>query len=662
MRKLYFLLAAAATALCSNAQIECQPGRLGHLVTDHNITSLTLTGSMDARDFKFISTSLRNIETLDLSAVTIQAYENLSAPVFGNEYSYAASMVPTMALAGMPQLTTVTLPHSATSLGSAALAACPSLSTVTMSDALVNVGEYAFSACTSLENVTLPASLATVGQGAFSRCTRLATVGVAASGAPAQELTIGDEAFLDCQALTQVNLGDNLTAIGNSAFAGTALTVLDLTQYKNLKSIGDWAYTLSQVTSATFPASLNHLGKGAFIYNQRLNSASLPAGLDHVGDFTFAGNAMLDSINLGNVKSIGNYALYNTPRVETLVIPSSVASIGDEAMAGMTGLKLITALPTTVPALGQNVWAGVDQATVRLVTTKGCANDYAQALQWQDFIVSYEALLGDADEDMMISVSDINIMTNIVSGFITNYPVQTDVNQDGEVDINDVNGDINFILNRKPYTYIYVEPNTNDALNIRSFDIAPGETRDIELNLDNNELCSALQCDIILPQGLTIEAVSTTQRTSGHAIVSDTNGGETRLVCYSMNNQRIPGNDGAVIMLKVRASEEFTSEGTITINNIVLADASHPALFAREATATVSSTSGVDDINARIDRVYATGNTLVIEAQEDCTAQLVAMNGASTTINLAAGRNESQPGAGIYVVVIGGKSFKVAVK
>lgn len=662
MRKLYFLLAAAATTLCSNAQTECQPGKLSQLVTDHNITTLTLTGSMDARDFKFISSDLRNLESLDLSAVTISGYEDLRNPIFGNEYSYAASTVPSMALAGMPKLTSVTLPQSVTSIGTAAFAACPSLYNVTLSDGLLNVGEYAFSACQALESITLPASLASVGQGAFSRCTSLVAVNVAASESTAQQLTICDEAFLNCAALSQVNLGENLTSIGNSAFAGTALTVLDLTQYKNLQSIGDWAYTLSQVSSATFPASLKKLGKGAFIYNQRLNHATLPAGLERLDDFTFAGNVMLDSIGLGNISSIGDYALYNMRRVEKLVIPQQVTSIGDKAMAGMTGLQIITTFPTAVPALGEEVWDGVDQKSVRLVTPSGSAHDYAEALQWKDFIVSYEALLGDADEDMVISVSDINIMVNIIMGQTETYPEQTDATQDGVIDINDVNKDINIILGMTPYTYVYVEPNTNDALSIKSFDIAPGETRDIEINLDNNELCSALQCDINLPQGLSIEGMSTTQRTSDHTVMSSTHGGSTRLICYSTSNQRIPGNDGAVITLKVRASEEFTSEGTLTINNIVMADASHPALFASETTATVSSTSGVDDLNARTDRVYATGNTLVIEAQEDCTAQLVTMNGASTTINLAAGRNESQPGAGIYVVVIGGKSFKVAVK
>ena len=56
------LLLAIALSLCSLSawalDVECTPGNLENLVTDKSITSLTITGSMDARDFKFISTEL----------------------------------------------------------------------------------------------------------------------------------------------------------------------------------------------------------------------------------------------------------------------------------------------------------------------------------------------------------------------------------------------------------------------------------------------------------------------------------------------------------------------------------------------------------------------------------------------------------------------------
>lgn len=588
---------AMAAALSTNAQVNCQPGQLNKLVTDKNATTLTVTGQMDARDFKFIVTELTNLETLDLGEVEIVAYENLATSTLANQYSFAAGEVPAMGLAGQQHLTSVVLPRTVHTLGTAALAACPALTTVTMGEKLETIGDYAISACPALPSVTIPAGVTTVGTGAFSRCEALNTVDVAAGGDAL--LTIGDEAFLGCKALTGVNLGENLVAIGNSAFTGTALTVLDLSSYKHLQSIGDWAYTLTYIGSATLPASLKHMGKGLFMYNDRMQSATLPAGIDSLASYTFAGNSQLTTVDLGKIKAMGDYALYSTPRIEEITIPERVTFIGTRAMAGMTGLERIFASSATAPALGENVWEGVDQPNVRLVVNNGQADTYLAAEQWREFLISYQVLLGDADEDMMISIGDINVILNILTGTTHNYPKQTDGDQDGEISIGDVNYDINRILGRAEFTYIYVEPNTTDEVSIHDFSIAPGETHDVELVLNNEQQCSHMQCDINLPEGLSIVGTTTAQRAANHTLATSKQDSNYRILCYSLNGERMAGNEGAVVTLKVKADETFSGDfATITVNNVVLADRDCGTLYAPATTATVSSTTGINDITS----------------------------------------------------------------
>lgn len=597
MRKVIFtallIIAAWTSAL---AQIDCEPGKLHQLLTNKAVTSLTISGQMDARDFKYIAMELNALTTVDLSQVEIVAYEDLSTPLMGEESSFAAGLVPSLTFSGKTTLKSIKLPTSATAIGEAAFGGCTSLGSITWPSNLVEVGNYAFTACNALSTITLPASTATIGKGAFMRCKALRQV---ASTTPttAQHLTIGAEAFMDCPQLTTVNLASNLTAIGDAAFAGTGLKVVDLSQYKKLASIGNWAYVSNNITGATLAPALKTMGQGAFMYVNTLASVTLPATLEGIDDYTFAGTGALTTVNMGSVTTIGNYAFYSDDAIQELTIPEQVTFIGTQAMAGMTGLKSLFANPTTAPTLGEDVWMGVDQPAVQLVVDRNAFDAYASSEQWKEFKLAYKYLQGDADEDGTLSISDLNIMIDIILGLRTEYPEQTDMDGNGIIDIADVNLLIDSILHLREYTYITVTPNTSDAIIINDFDIAPGETRDIELMLNNREACTDIQCDIILPQGLEIVKTATTDRCKSHTIASTTSDKLTRILCYSTAGQRITGDSGAIVKLTVKASRELLSESTITVNNIALADASRPALFAAASTATVNNTSGIDEVH-----------------------------------------------------------------
>lgn len=660
MRKVLSTIAILVTSVCATAQIACQPGQLSKLVTDNAVKTLTIAGQIDARDFMFIASQLHDVETIDMSNVEIVAYEDLTSTTIGNEHTFAAATIPTLSFASKKYLTSVTLPAGTTAICQAAFADCPALTHVNMGDQLTTIGDYAFTACTSLATIELPASVSMVGTGAFSRCTALQQCNVATTGTAAEALTIGNEAFIDCPALTTAHLGQNVTTIGDATFAGTGLTVVDLAQYNKLRTLGNWIYALTHVSTATLPSSLTAMGWGAFVYSDHLSTAILPQGLDMLGDYTFAGNSALLSIDLGNVKTIGNYALYSTTALQEVTIPERTTHIGTRAMAGMTALTQLASKATTAPTLGEEVWQGVDQHNTRLAVPQTGIASYQEAEQWKEFIVGFYSLLGDVDEDLVLTVQDVNLMINILRGLITNYPKQSDTDNDNLITISDINYDINVFLGRMPWSYTFVTPNTTDNVSINNFEIAPGATRDIDLLLTNDEACSHMQCDIYLPEGLSVVAVDKTSRASDHTIVSDFNNGNLRLMCYSMGGNPLSGNCGAIASLKIKADDTFAGNATITVNNVVMAHAINAPLFAAETTATVSTPTGIDEITPQ-GKAYGAGNTLVIETPTHGVAHIVSMNGTMTTVDVAAGRNEYQPGAGIYVVRLAGKSFKIQV-
>lgn len=403
--KLTLAMLAVGVLSVSARQVENVAGTLADRVDDLAVTQLTVTGTVDARDFKFMGRQLTALRQLDLSGATIEALET-SEPVLGNKTSYAAGEVPVMAFFGHTALAQVTLPPTATSIGDAAFAGCSALTTLNGLENVTAYGDYALSA-TALTSLDLPATVTTMGTGVAARCASLTTATVAApalgeaafkdcvslssvSLAPSVE-TIGADAFAGDVALTSVEMpaGTALTAIGEKAFMGSAIETINLQDCDNLATVGMWALANTPVCDVVLPESVREVGTGAFFYDTQLRQVSLPEGISTIGNYLLAGdNAVTvdeDNFLPEGITTVGDYALYNWDQLTSVMVPSSVNYIGTKAMAGMTGLTVVNAKPTTVPELGDSVWAGVDQPSIPLKVAKNVSNDYAAAEQWKEF-------------------------------------------------------------------------------------------------------------------------------------------------------------------------------------------------------------------------------------------------------------------------------------
>lgn len=656
MRKILFALSLVIAGI-SNAQVTCSPGALKGLVNDKNITSLTVNGKMDARDFRFIADSLQSLKQLDLGNVNITEYHNGLEAIFGTEYYNDSLTVPTMALAGMKNLQSLTLPRSATALGMASLAGCTSLKTLQLPEVLATIGDYALSGCSAITTLTLPATTVQLGKGAMSRCTALKTVTINGTNT-SNPLIIDDEAFLGCISLTAISLGNNIGAIGNEAFAGTGLVSVDLSQQNALQQIGDWAFVNTNVASASMPRNITNNGRGAFLYNKTLASAN---GYATVPAFTFTGNTALTDIDIAGSDTIGDYAFYGDYAMASITLPQPLTFIGTKAMAGMTGLKSIHINAQNAPALGESVWYGVNQPAIDLTVPYGCLDAYSSADQWRDFNIIEGFMPGDADHDGRITVADLNIIINIILGLTDIRPAEADADCDGSVSIKDVNAVINMILGIEATAQRSI-PNTNDRLMAEPIDINLGETRSINVEMVNSSQCSAIQCDITLPQGLSLSDITVCERAGNHILTTAQVGNATRIIIYSADGQRIEGNSGALFTLEVTADERLSSESKVTIDCIIMADMSHKALFASPCTATVNNVSGVNDLTADNDAVTTGAGFINITTGNSTDAQIVNINGTTRNISLQAGENIIDADQGIYIVRLNGKSYKVAVK
>jgi hypothetical protein len=176
-------------------------GTLSTLLTseeDTTITSLTVTGSIDARDFKFIRDKMTNLTALNIKKVTIQAYNGTDGTSTLNITSYPANEIPESAF----------FRCNGTVVGEAL-----KLKSIILPDFVRSIGHFAFSSCNGLTSITIPNPVTSIGSGAFMGCNiSKLTIGNSV-------ITIGDNAFSGCTKLTSIELPNSVNLIGHGAFS-----------------------------------------------------------------------------------------------------------------------------------------------------------------------------------------------------------------------------------------------------------------------------------------------------------------------------------------------------------------------------------------------------------------------------------------------------------
>lgn len=406
------LLALIATVLNLGIAAEtvdnCRAGQLASRIGDHSITALDVSGHIDARDFRFIADSLRQLSTLDLRQAVVDAYHGTT--LFANVSDYAANTVPCQSLASMQELQSLWLPRTVTHLGEGCLAGCPKLNDLVLPWRLTHIGDYALSGCERLVELGVPQSLTHIGDGALMGCTALERIAMLEPNAEdtvtvtPSPLHIGTRAFANCQSLTMVSLGTMWHDVDAEAFAETGLKQLNLGDQSLLTELPDWSLSNTPLTSLILPNSLQRVGEGS---------------------------------------------LMNVEGIAQLTLPAQVSYIGSYAMAYTTGLKQLNSQPTRVPALGDSVWYGIDQSKVLLKVDAGSLTDYRNAAQWCNFMTS-NPLRGDVNGDGRVDIIDINILINIMLGRdqAEKYDGRAYINDDQVVDIIDINAEINIMLAR----------------------------------------------------------------------------------------------------------------------------------------------------------------------------------------------------------------------
>lgn len=406
MRTIFSAISLLLSAsFCANAlTVSTTAGDLKSQVpAPAEVTTLTVTGEVNVLDFEFISSEMTALTSLNLADASVAAYEGAATATGrtstpANTLPECALMLRSLSAVVLPSnltaiadgamggsgITSVTIPQSVTTIGAGAFGNCQSLKSVVLPSSVNEIGTGAFRDCKSLTSAVISGRPALLPTGVFMGCTALSEVSL-----PASVKEIGDDAFNGCVALAAVEFPESLEKIGNKAFMKTALASADLSGCASLTTIGNWAFAdCSALSDVKFGPEVASIGTGAFYNDADLPLGELPANVTKISDFSLRGTAGADPSFLAasQVDSIGAYALANWTAIHALTIPASVQHIGDGAMANWTNLSEISAADVeSVPTLGEDVWRGVNQPSVKLTVPQSLVDEFMATPQWKDF-------------------------------------------------------------------------------------------------------------------------------------------------------------------------------------------------------------------------------------------------------------------------------------
>lgn len=334
LRFLFIAFALTVTLLAATAQVTktyyvAKPGTLISMMTEeeaNSINHLTLTGNINAIDFRYLRDGFNALETLDIANADIKMYTGKEGTYPGKFYVYMAHFVPAYAFCRMEEGQT-----------NGKL----SLKKVVLSEKIRNIEDAAFKGCTNLRICQIKKKTAPnlLPEGLTDSITAI-FVPLGSSDEYRFKNRWETFAFIEGEPLEttmQVGLMGSLESeivkAGMQPKEINFLTVEGKLDAADFKLIRDYMPNLVAINIA------------------KTNATTIP-------DFTFAQKKYLLRVKLPHeLKIIGQRVFSNCGRLcGTIELPASVTAIEFGAFMGCDNLRHVVAMGNKITTLGDNLF------------------------------------------------------------------------------------------------------------------------------------------------------------------------------------------------------------------------------------------------------------------------------------------------------------------
>ena len=290
--------------------------------------------------------------------------------------------IPDYAFAGATGLKTFTVPAGVTKLGTGTTTGnifedCTSLTSVIFKGEITTLNGNLFKGCTALETFVIPASVTDLGAGLFNgsgikeivipeTVTSIYSSTTASNsvfgGSAIEKATLNSVAttanmFLDCENLTTVIIGENVTELKASMFKGCSaletIVIPDTVTVVGASLFQD----CTALKNVTIGKGVTELSASMFKGCTALETIVIPDTVTEVNNYLFQDCTALKNVTIGaGLTALGSYTFQGCTALTEFTVPETVETFGTATFRDCVNLKTFTLNGQTV--LGANMFAG----------------------------------------------------------------------------------------------------------------------------------------------------------------------------------------------------------------------------------------------------------------------------------------------------------------
>lgn len=269
-------------------------------------------------------------------------------------------------------------------------------------------------------DLILPDNLVTIGDQAFIECNNIVNVSI-----PTNVISIGNRAFSDCSGLNGITIPDNVSSLGAGVFFN-CINLRSVVLPNGLTEIKDQLFEqCPQLSSVNIPNTVTTIGNSAFKNCYSLGAISIPNGVETIENYAFMGCSALQTITVPEgVTTIEFNAFEYCSQLTHVDLPASLTKLGGRAFGDCESLAQLKVMNPTPLNLGESTFDNVPFATCVLIVPFESIAAYQAAPVWKQFftitkmeecIDKIESKVFASGNHIVIKDADIQSMVDIYS-------------------------------------------------------------------------------------------------------------------------------------------------------------------------------------------------------------------------------------------------------